>query len=326
LTDGGYPVVFTGDHNQPSSLDWTEATAGRVPGIPEPVPWPVSEAILEAGFRDTYREIHPDPVKDAGITHIPSRDRIDYLYAAGPVKVVDSRLVGEEGGPGVEIGFDPWTSDHRAVVSTLEVRPAAMPIMVAVSAAMVPQGAPLTVRYNAPEGDGSVAIVRSREDDASTEMTRTLTGRAGSFDVDTSSLPAGGYDAVLVTAEGVALRRVGFWVRDPIVDVQVSTDKDSYEVGEPIVVSWTNGPANRWDWIGIYEAAKSDPKVDYYLLWNYVERHEAGTLPPSVSGSVTIDATAQGRAWPLSPGKYVAHYLVLDRYLSKGHLSFEVTS
>jgi hypothetical protein len=326
LIEQGYPVFFTGDHNEPSSLDWTEATAGVRPGIDRSVPWPVSEAILDAGFRDTYRETHPDPVEDPGITHQGAGDRIDYLYAAGPVETLDSRLVGEEGGRDVEMGFDPWTSDHRAVVSTFEVTPVAMPTMVSVNAALSTQGDPVTVAYKAPAPEGRVAIVRSGEGVSSSELTEELSGREGSFEIDTSSLASGGYDAVLLEADGSEVVRVGFWVRDPNAQIRVSTDQSVYDAGEPIVVSWTDGPANRWDWIGVYEAANSDPKVDYYLVWNYTGLHESGTLPPTVSGSVTMDDAAQGGPWPLPPGRYVAHYLVTDRYRSIGSAAFRVTA
>src|SRR5262245_25401948 len=98
LIDRGYAVFFTGDHNEPSSLDWTEATAEAREDIDQAVAWPVSEAILEAGFRDTYREIHPDPVAEPGITHQGVGDRIDYVYSAGPSETLDSQLVGEPGG------------------------------------------------------------------------------------------------------------------------------------------------------------------------------------------------------------------------------------
>ena len=100
LMDGliaqGYPVIFTGDHNEPSSLDWTEATVAARTDVPEAVPWPVSEAILGLGFHDTYREVHPDPVEDPGITHEIAGDRIDYVYAAGPVD--DARQPARRGG------------------------------------------------------------------------------------------------------------------------------------------------------------------------------------------------------------------------------------
>ena len=103
LIQQGYPVFFTGDHNEPSSLDWTDATAAARPDVEEAVAWPVSEAILGLGFHDTFRDIHPNPVEVPGITHEGAGDRIDYLYAAGPVATLGSQLVGEEGGRGVEV-------------------------------------------------------------------------------------------------------------------------------------------------------------------------------------------------------------------------------
>jgi hypothetical protein len=320
----GYPVFFTGDHNEPSSLDWTDATAAARPDVEEAVAWPVSEAILELGFHDTFRDIHPNPVEVPGITHEGAGDRIDYLYAAGPVATLGSQLVGEEGGRGVEVGFDPWTSDHRAVVSTFDVTPVVMPVMVSVNAALLTQGDPLTVAYRSTGSDGSVAIVPSGGATSSPALTEEVTASSGTLDVDTSALGPGGFDAVLLDGDGSEVARVEFWVRDPNAQIEVSTDEEIYGVGQPIVVSWTDGPANRWDWVGVYEAAKSDPKVDYYLLWNYVGLHAAGAVPPSVSGSMTLDETAMGNPWPLPPGRYVVHYLVTDRYRSIGSASFEV--
>ena len=321
----GYPVIFTGDHNEPSSLDWTEATVAARNDVPEAVRWPVSEAILGLGFRDTYREVHPDPVEDPGITHEIAGDRIDYVYAAGPIDTLDSQLVGEEGGPDVEIGFKPWTSDHRAVLSTFDVTPVPMPVMVSVSEALLTQGDPLTVAYRSSGSDGTVAIVPSEGGDrlGRPDEGRLRGPRAASRSIRPSSNP-GGYDAVLTSSEGAELARVGLWIRDPNAVIRVSTDRPSYRVGEPIEVSWTDGPANRWDWIGVYQAARSDPKVDYYLIWNYVGLHAAGAVPPSVEGSMTLDETVMGNPWPLPPGRYVVHYLVVDRYRSIGSATFEV--
>ena len=321
LIDRGYPVFFTGDHNEPSSLDWTEATAEARDDVDQAVAWPVSEAILAAGFRDTYREVHPDPVAEPGITHQGVGDRIDYVYAAGPSQTKDSQLVGELGGRDVDLAYEPWTSDHRAVVSTFEVTPVRMQTMVAVSPALLTRGDPLTITYHAPSAGGRVVVVPSG---AGVALTEDLKGVTGSFDVDMGSLDPGGYEAVLQNGEGTELARVGLWVRDPNSVIQVSTDKPTYSEGEPIIVSWTGGPANRWDWIGIYEADKADPKVDSYLDWNYTGLHDSGTVPPVVDGSVTMDASAQGGPWPLPPGEYVVHYLVTDRYRSIGSAAFEV--
>jgi hypothetical protein len=324
LIDLGYPVLFTGDHNEPSSLDWTEATAEARRDVDQAVQWPVSEAILGAGFRDTYREIHPDPVAEPGITHRGVGDRIDYLYAAGPSETLDSQLVGELGGRDVDLEYEPWTSDHRAVVSRFEVTPARLQTMVSVSPALLTQGDPLTVSYHAPSATGGVAIVAAGGDSDAAAVTEDLTAANGSFDVDTASLAPGGYDAVLKDGDGAELARVGLWVRDPNAVIAVSTDKPTYAEGEPIVVRWTGGPANRWDWIGVYEAHKADPKVDSYLVWNYTGLHASGTVPPAVDGSVTMDGSAQGGPWPLPPGRYVVHYLVTDRYRSIGSATFEV--
>jgi Endonuclease/Exonuclease/phosphatase family len=324
LIDRGYPVFFTGDHNEPSSLDWTDAMADARKDVDQAVPWPVSEAILGAGFRDTYREIHPDPVAEPGITHQGVGDRIDYLYAAGPSQTLDSRLVGEPGGRDVDLEYEPWTSDHRAVVSTFQVTPARMQTMVSVSPALLTQGDPLTISYHAPSATGGVAVVAAGGEADAADVTEDLLAANGSFDVDTASLAPGGYDAVLMNGDGTELARVGLSVRDPNAVIAVSTDASTYAEGEPIVVSWTGGPANRWDWIGVYEADKADPKVDSYLVWNYTGLHASGTVPPAVDGSVTMDGSAQGGPWPLPPGRYVVHYLVTDRYRSIGSATFEV--
>jgi endonuclease/exonuclease/phosphatase family metal-dependent hydrolase len=324
----GYPVFLTGDFNEPSSLDYGEDTVGTRPGIDEPVPWPVSEVLLETGFRDTYRDIHPDPLENPGITHRRSGDRIDYLYAAGPSETLESQLVGKQGAQDVAIGFEAWTSDHYAVLSTFEVTPVSMPTMVSVDAALKTEGDPLVVSYRAPGGDNSIAIVPSGGAPDQPAVTEDATGSSGALELATAQLglEPGGYDVVLTDANGSELARVGFWLRGRGVQVRLSTDQATYEVGEPITASWTDGPANRWDWIGVYKAAKSDPKVHWYLLWGYTGLHASGTLPPTVSGSMTIGPDSQGGPWPLPPGDYIVHYLLTDRYRSAASTSFEVTT
>ena len=66
LVKAGIPAFLTGDFNAPSHRDWTEAAVGSRPNLLYPVPWPVSTAVEAAGFRDAYRELHPDPVKRPG--------------------------------------------------------------------------------------------------------------------------------------------------------------------------------------------------------------------------------------------------------------------
>lgn len=122
------PVVLVGDFNVPSHLDWTAGTASRHGGY-GPVPWPVTLATEDAGLRDSYREAHPDPVRDPGTTWSPvnpepePQDRIDYvLYAGRGLRVLDATtLVTGEPRPEPQVAGNEWPSDHAAVVTTFAV-------------------------------------------------------------------------------------------------------------------------------------------------------------------------------------------------------------
>ena len=150
LAAAGLPVFLLGDFNAPSHRDWTAATVGRRWHVRLPVDWPMSRAIEAAGFRDAWREVHPDPVDAPGLTWWARRpptggyepgpetpnDRIDLIYAAGPAVTSDCLIVGERGTPDVAIAVEPWPSDHRAVVATFEVVPGPMPASVRAAAAV----------------------------------------------------------------------------------------------------------------------------------------------------------------------------------------------
>ena len=325
LIDQGYPIFLTGDLNEPSSLDYTGETVGTREGVNRPVPWPLSKALLGIGLRDTYREVHPDPLAHPGITH-KSGERIDYVYAGGPSKTLGSKIVGEPGARDVSIGFSPWTSDHRAVLSTFETRPAAMPSMVAVDARMRTVGDKVAVRYNAPGSDrNAIAIVPEGGDPATPLKRLDARGARGTATLDTSHMDPGGYEAVLLDGEGSEIARISFWLRDPRAELRLATDQRTYGRDEPIRVTWTDGPANRWDWLGVYKATAADPRTDSYLIWAYTGLHASGTLPPSTHGSVTLGPDTQGGPWPLPPGRYVVHYLLADQYRSAGSAPFAVS-
>ena len=329
LADQGYPVFLTGDFNEASSLDYARQTVGTRKGITEAIPWPVSETLLGIGMRDTYREIHPDPVAVPGLTHGNPDfhkggfgDRIDYVYAGGPSSTIDSKLVGEKGGPDVDLGFDPWTSDHRAVLSRFQVTPVALPTTVSLASRMLTQGDKLHVLYNAPgHEETSIAIVPAGGD-ASAAIEKTTTGESGKTSFDTAKLKPDGYDIVMLDAAGTELARNSFWIRSVEANVTMSTGKDTYTVGEPIDVSWDNGPANRWDWIGVYKAPATD--MHDYLLWGYVGGHESGALPPQVFGQMTLGEDSQGSPWPLPPGRYRIYYLLTDKYKPAGYVDIKV--
>lgn len=91
------------------------------------VEWPTSKAVLDAGFTDVYDMLFPDPVTDTGFTWTPKpgdnevHDRIDYTYYNSERITINSvNLVGPDDGVS-DITIDPYPSDHRAVVSEMEL-------------------------------------------------------------------------------------------------------------------------------------------------------------------------------------------------------------
>jgi hypothetical protein len=291
-----------------------------------PVDWPVSRALLDAGLRDSYREAHPDPVTDPGNTWgqvAGSRGtarRIDYAYVGGSVEVVSSELVGERGGDGVDRGYPRWSSDHRAVLSQLRVTPVPIPTTVALSSRMTTIGDDVTVTYRMPDDVDEGAVTLTGPSSAS----YAVADSSGTVEVDTGQLAAGPYQVDLVDGEGTVVASNELYVRPQDAKVDVTTDASTYAVGEPITVHWTDGPANRWDWIGVYPADAADPEKDAYLVWGYTGGHDAGALPPSTEGELVIGRDHQGRPWPLPRGRYVVHYLLTDQYASAGSTTFTV--
>ncbi len=120
----GFPVFLTGDFNEPSHLDWTEA-AVRAGKCPIRVEWPSTRAGAGAGLADAWRAVRSDPVADPAHTWTPTtrdddpkdrHDRIDFVFFAGPAKSTSAELVGEAEGR-AQIVVTPYPSDHRAVVA-----------------------------------------------------------------------------------------------------------------------------------------------------------------------------------------------------------------
>ena len=174
----GIPTLMTGDFNTPSHLDWTAAVDAVRDDVRYPVPWPVTEALAAAGFQDTYRAVHPDPVASPGITWTYGYpfprlnadevvDRIDLVQASAGIQVLDSGIAGPPGTPDVTIPIDPYPSDHRAVVSTVRLTPVAPRPFASVLHRRVTRGDDIGVRYAAPRGEGRdhLAIARGRQGD-----------------------------------------------------------------------------------------------------------------------------------------------------------------
>lgn len=316
----GIPTYLVGDFNTPSHRDWTEEAVGERPHLRYALEWPVTAAVEAAGFVDSYREIHPDPVADPGLTWWADRpggypldgepeDRIDFVFALGPTPTLASEVVGEAGS---DLVVRDWGSDHRAVVSTFDAAPGDMPTLIAVTDRLVVAGQPLDVRFHADAASAVAAVPAGGGPEAALETVPT--GSAdGRLEVDTAALAVGAYELLLLDGDTI-VSRCPFYVQPSEDAVLLTTDAAVYGVGDPITARWENGPGNRWDWIGLY-AAPGDP-YDYFLGYNYTGSE--------VEGAAVFDASAPAIDWPLPPGDYELLYLLNDGYTAAATAAFSV--
>ncbi|KAG7340725.1 endonuclease/exonuclease/phosphatase family protein [Nitzschia inconspicua] len=97
---GIMPVIIMGDFNEPSTLDWTEDTKHTAGHNGVVYQWETTRRLLNAGWVDSYRELHPNPLTHPGYTwpaavkgknnvreqitgwlrNADERDRIDFIF------------------------------------------------------------------------------------------------------------------------------------------------------------------------------------------------------------------------------------------------------
>ena len=309
LSDAGVPTFLMGDFNSPSHLD-------------EAFPWPVSRALAKAGFRDSYRDAHPDPVARPGLTWTagtpPPRirkketlDRIDWVMARGSATTLTSLLVGELGGPDVDVGLERWGSDHRAVASTFEVDPAPAPALVGTDRRVVRRGETLTMRY-ASHGGRLIGILPLRG--TRPEMTLPIYDvsdhQAGFF--GTSGLRPGAYRAALLSGRGHIEATSRFWVLARGAKPHIRSAQPVYAPGETIRLNWRNAPGNKLDWVGIFPPPGRSTSTTT-SGFSYV-----GALP---QGGLAMTRADLGT---LEPGRYTAGLFMDDGYKLLARTSFRV--
>lgn len=148
----GRLTVLAGDFNEPSHRDWTRRTRNLFDHHGTVIEWSTTKAIEDAGFRDSYRDIHPDPVRTPGFTwpsdnpgaetsqltwapKADERDRIDFVFYHPDrrLRLLDSVIVGPSTSivrnervaeSGRDKFWEPnwtWPTDHKAVLSTFRV-------------------------------------------------------------------------------------------------------------------------------------------------------------------------------------------------------------
>lgn len=109
------PVIIAGDFNSGSHLDWIPATQHMNAGYI--MPFPTSQYLEILGFRDSFREFSPNPLKKRGLTWTPInpstfQDRIDYIYIKNnSVKIVNSYIIDSHP--------IQYPSDHASLITTI---------------------------------------------------------------------------------------------------------------------------------------------------------------------------------------------------------------
>jgi hypothetical protein len=101
LVKDNVPLIVTGDFNTPSHRDYTHDTVGLEPQQQFPIEWPITKAMEDGGFLDSYRVLRPCPVAHPGHTYTPGLaaplPSADDYEGNVPTRVVDlpNRLEGE---------------------------------------------------------------------------------------------------------------------------------------------------------------------------------------------------------------------------------------
>jgi endonuclease/exonuclease/phosphatase family metal-dependent hydrolase len=304
----GIPIFLTGDFNSPSHLD-------------EDLAWPVSRALARAGFRDSYREAHPDAAARPGLTWTPGTppgrirkretlDRIDWVMTDGPSTTLSSQLVGEQGGPDVDIGLERWGSDHRALVSTFDVDPAPAPPLVDTDERVVRRGDTVTIRYASHAGR-RIGILPAHGDRRLETLPIIDSSDHLAAYFGTAGLRPGSYRAVLISGRGEIVATSRFWVLARGARPTISSAKSVYAPGEPIRLRWRNGPGNKYDWVGVFPGGPLD--VYGYLGFSYL-----GALP---NGHIAMTRADLGT---LAPGPYTAGLFLDDGYGLLARTGFRV--
>lgn len=126
------PVIMGGDFNVHSHLDWTEVTKDLYHHGGSVVRWTVSQAMQDAGFKDSFRELNPDPVQNIGTTWLydnddkPTRqDRIDFIYYQGnTIRAVASETFNQELTKPLSLNGEAffYPSDHGFVMTTFKLK------------------------------------------------------------------------------------------------------------------------------------------------------------------------------------------------------------
>ena len=146
-------ILIGGDFNEASHLDWNEKTKDLWDHNGTVVDWECSKLLETKGYKDSYRELYPNPVTHPAFTFpcdnpdvdvkrlawAPDADercRLDYIYFMPnkSLKLKDAIIVGPDGSilhnaRAKETSKDQfitplgvWPSDHKAMMATFKLK------------------------------------------------------------------------------------------------------------------------------------------------------------------------------------------------------------
>jgi endonuclease/exonuclease/phosphatase (EEP) superfamily protein YafD len=292
---GDDPTFLVGDFNAPSHLDYQPA-----------MPWPTSRAPIEAGLVDSYAELHPDNPKkwagefaidDPGITWAQAAssephgcfDRIDFVYYTPRATTAIASAV-----------LDVASSDHRAVLSTFELR---APARAARASSPLASRALRHALLSWTSGRGAVVerVYLGTGDDLA------LVAETGASHVVTARLAAGAayrWRVDTVTASGVVAGDTWTFVTPSAGGLEPA--QRVYAPGQAIRVDF-DAARGRLDWIGLHARSAAYGAGQPSVAWKYLG--DSTTAPARVIPAGTVTLTA-----PSAPGRYVLRLFADDGY------------
>ncbi len=106
------PIVIAGDFNSMSHLDYIPSFSDQ---YEVSIDWPTSHVLLDDGFVDSWRLLHPEVDRSVDRTWTPrfpeqEQDRIDYVYYRGRGLNAKESLI-------IDSHQDKFPSDHAALVT-----------------------------------------------------------------------------------------------------------------------------------------------------------------------------------------------------------------
>jgi len=309
-----FNIWYGGDQvNFDSVIKAIRLADADVVGLQEPDGKTLEIARL-AGYPDpthlgiTWTAGHPWPYLPANETF----DRIDFVWTAN-MQPLESLIMGEADNAQNGLQVMPWSSDHRAVLTTVAVTPMDAPPLIAVEPRPVRQGDSLVLRVVVPSGTPYTAMIMARGTD------KPLTGIADVDPADrptirlsSADLPVGDYDAVLST-DGKELAHTRFSVVAPDGKATLTVTAKVVTGGD-ISLDFRGSQGFKLDWIGIYKAG--EPSVYNYLGFAYTGAR--------INGTLTFPAVDLYKE--LIPGDYEARLMFDDHYEVLATAPFTVTA